>query len=74
MLPDTRFQYAYYWYTWPGDSFIDYQTLTTEEVEWLFFFGRLVNTDSRGGTLVARGYLVNNYPHTTLPNVLLYAH
>src|ERR1043165_712867 len=41
---------AYYWYTYPGDSFVDHQTVNTEEWEYLIWFGWNVNTNSGGGT------------------------
>lgn len=71
---DARFQYSYYWFTYPGDAYIDHQTLAFEEIEWLVFYGLLVNTDPRGGTLVARGYLIPGSPHSAPPAAYLYSH
>ena len=66
-------QIAYYWYTYPGDAFIEQQTLAVEELEYLIYFGWLVNTNP-GGTLISRGYQYNNYPHQAPPLVYLYRH
>jgi len=72
--PTNHFQFTYYWFTYPGDAYIDHQTLAVEEIEWLVYYGLLVNTDPRGGTLVARGYLVPTWPHSTQPAAFLYSH
>ncbi|HEY4338272.1 MAG TPA: hypothetical protein VGM89_20335 [Puia sp.] len=71
---NTHYQYYYYWYGYPADSFIDYQSLQVEELEYWIWYGWLVNTDPRGGTLIARGYLINTYPHVTFPSAYLYRH
>lgn len=72
---NTRLQLAYYWYSWPADSYIDHQTLIVEELEWWIVLGGVpVDTNPVGGTLIARGYLTNAYPHTAFPSQYLYAH
>ena len=69
-------QYIYYWYTVPDDSYNDYQTLDNEEYEWMWIYGWavLVDTNPMGGTLIARGYMTNEYPHRMFPAAYLYAH
>jgi len=66
---------AYYWFTMPGDQFNDYATLAEEEDEWWWYYdGVNINTNPLGGTLIARGYINGNIPHTGFPLVNLYAH
>jgi len=65
----------YYWYTYPDDSYFDRQTLSMEETEWWIMLNYVqVDTNPSGGTLVARGYGTNNYPHAAPPLYYLYAH
>ncbi|WP_431211755.1 hypothetical protein ACQ86N_39075 [Puia sp. P3] len=66
---------AYYWFLVPGDVFNDYASLADEINEWWWFYdGVLINTSPMGGTLIARGYINGNIPHTGFPLVNLYAH
>jgi hypothetical protein len=69
-----NYQVFYYWYTYPGDAFVDNESVAIEELEYLVYHGWLVNTDPRGGTLISRGYLNNNFPHTVNPSAFLYRH
>lgn len=69
-----NFQIAYYWYTYPADKYNDHQTLVVEELEWWFVLDAVVDTNPVGGTLIARGYQTNAYPHTAFPLEYLYAH
>jgi len=71
---NAHFQVYYYFYTYPGDSFVDYESVSFEELEYLIYYGWVVDTDPRGGTLISRGYLVNTYPHSVPPSVFLYRH
>ena len=70
-----RFQIVYYWYTYPADTYNDHESLVVEELEWWIVLGGVpVNTSPAGGTLIARGYLTNAYPHTYFASEYLYAH
>jgi len=72
--PDTHMA-AYYWFLIPGDYFNDYATLADEEDEWWWYYdGVLINTNPMGGTLIAKGYINGNIPHTGFPLINLYAH
>jgi hypothetical protein len=64
----------YYWYTYPGDSYNDYNSVGDEEEEMWIYYGAPVNTDPTGGTLVDEGYINNTSPHEFPPSVLLYVH
>jgi hypothetical protein len=66
--------YVYNWYTVPDDSFIDYETLSYEENEWIMILNTNCDTNPMGGTLIAKGYLRSNYPHITYPDCYLYSH
>ena len=67
--------FVYYWYTYPMDQYNDYETIADETYEWwLWYGGVLIDTSPTGGTLIARGYQSNNYPHTMFPAAYLYAH
>jgi hypothetical protein len=67
-------QVEYYFYSYPEDTFTDYNTVAGEISELEANLGVNVDTNSGGGTLVSRGYFNSNYPHNMLPSVLLYAH
>lgn len=67
-------KWLYYWYTYPADTYFDQQTIPVEEFEWIYLLGTDVNTNLAGGTLVARGYTTNNYPHAGFASVYLFAH
>lgn len=68
-------QYVYYWYSYPGDSYNDYETLASEEwEESLYYWGDEVDTNPMGGTLIEEGYLDPNYPHDNYPSAYLYVH
>jgi len=70
-----NFQMMYYWYDDPGDYYDQYATVADEENElWILYGGYVINTSPIGGTVVAEGYLNNNYPHTQGPSVWLYIH
>jgi hypothetical protein len=71
---NTHYQYYYYWYNYPGDVYTDYNSLAVEELVYWIYNGWLVNTDPRGGTLIAKGYLVNSFPHSMPPSAYLYRH
>jgi hypothetical protein len=69
------FQVMYYWYLEPDDLPDQYADVDDEENElWILYGGYVVNTIPTGGTLVAEGFLNNNYPHTEFPSVYLYVH
>jgi len=63
----------YYWYTYPNDTYFDRQTISMEELEWFIILGVYVD-QTPGGTLVARGYGTQNYPHVGFALIYLYAH
>jgi len=68
-------QYIYYWYTYPDDTYNDWQTLANEEWEWEdVYYGVLIDDDPMGGTLIAQGYMTNAYPHNMFPAAYIYAH
>ena len=67
-------QTFYYWYWTDTDSYHQWATTATEINDIENLIGLLVNTNQAGGTHIANGYTNNNYPHTTVPTVLLYAH
>jgi hypothetical protein len=65
----------YYWFTYPDDAYNDYASLDQEETEWwIYYDGVVINTNPIGGTLIARGYPDDVYPHDKFPTVFLYAH
>lgn len=71
---DTK-RMMYYFYTYPDDVFHDYNSASAEEDYWWEALGGvLVNTNPIGGTLVARGYQADYYPHMQPPSIYLYAH
>lgn len=71
---NAHFSIYYYWYTYPGDTFVDYEPINVEDLEYWINYGWLVNTDPRGGTLISKGYQQNSYPHSFPPSVFLYRH
>jgi hypothetical protein len=75
MSAKSNYQVMYYWYLEPGDTYDQYATVADEENElWILYGGYVINTSAIGGTVVAEGYLNNNYPHTQFPSVWLYVH
>ena len=63
----------YYWYSAFDGSYNDDETLAWEEWEMEIYYDcSNVNTDQVGGTLIEKGYTINNpgFP----ANVFLYAH
>lgn len=65
----------FYWYSYPDDEYNDYADIYDEENYWWYYYdGVVVNTNPIGGTLIARGYSGNSYPHGTTPSAWLYAH
>jgi hypothetical protein len=70
-----HYQMMYYWYDDPGDYYDQYATITDEENElYILYGGYVIDTNPIGGTVVAEGYLNNNYPHTQYPSAYLYIH
>lgn len=67
-------QTFYYWYWTDTDTYLEYATTTTAINDLEFMTGKLVNTRNIGGTLVAKGFTKNDYPHTTVPAIWLYTH
>jgi hypothetical protein len=74
--PTTTRTVLYYWYTYPDDVYNDHLSLDEETYEWWVFYGGLVGVDTNpiGGTMIARGYNNNYYPHYNFPTAYLYAH
>lgn len=65
----------YYWYTYPDDTYNDYASANTEAYEWwIYYNGVIIDSNPIGGTLIAKGYIYNNYPHIANPQYFLYAH
>lgn len=68
-------QNAHYYYYWADDdSFDAYNTVSDEIVHLQGIVGATVNTNPLGGTLLARGYINNWYPHGVWPSSYLYVH
>ena len=67
-------QSEYYWYTWPGDTYNDENTLANEEYEMWVYYDAPVNTDPSDGQLIERGYFNETYPHEFAPSYFLYVH
>jgi hypothetical protein len=70
----SRFDTYYYWYTYPGDAYVDHESIAIEEFEYWYFFGWNVDTNSGGGTLISTGYTLPGTPHSFPPSVFLYRH
>ena len=64
----------YYYYLADDDSYDAYNTVADEIAHLEDLFGVYVSTSPSGGTLLARGYINNWYPHTIWPSSYLYAH
>lgn len=64
----------YYFYSYPDDTYNDYNDTDDEETEMWIWWDAPVDQNPSGGTLVERGYANNNYPHNQFPSVYLYAH
>jgi hypothetical protein len=64
----------YYYYLADDDSYDAYNTVGAEIAHLQVLYGTYVNTNPFGGTLVARGYINDWYPHTIWPASYLYAH
>jgi len=64
----------YYWYSYPDDTYNDYQSLSDEINEMWAYYGLPVDTNPGGGTLIERGYQNNSYPHIAFPVLYLYVH
>jgi hypothetical protein len=67
-------QVSYYWYSYPYDTYNDYNTLAEEEWEMWVYYDAPVNTDPAGGTLIERGYTNHVYPHEFPAVYFLYVH
>lgn len=67
-------QVEYYWYTWPGDSYNDENTLANEEYEMWVYYDAPVNTDPSDGQLIEKGFINNTEPHEFAPSYFLYVH
>ena len=68
-------QVEYYYYNYPMDYFTEYNTVAGEISDLEATLGVNVDTNSGGGgTVVAKGYFNNNFPHTMFPSVIFYAY
>ena len=65
---------SFYWYTYPGDSYNDFNSISGEANQWMQTLLVLVDQNPIGGTTIAWGFTNNAYPHTVLPSQFLYAH
>ena len=72
--PTALRQSEYFWYTWPGDTYNDENTLAAEESEMWAYYDAPVDTDPSDGTLIERGFVNNTYPHEFAPSYFLYVH
>jgi hypothetical protein len=62
----------YYWYSAIDGSYNDWETLSYEIWEMEIYYGVTVNTNPIGGTLIEKGFTMNN---PNLPvNEFLYGH
>jgi hypothetical protein len=64
----------YYYYLADDDSYDAYNTVAGEIAHLESLYGVYVDTNPFGGTLLARGYINNWYPHTIWPSSYLYGH
>jgi hypothetical protein len=64
----------YYWYTYPDDTYNDFNTISGEENELFWEYWVPIDQNSAGGTLLMRGYINNVYPHNFPASVFLYGH
>jgi hypothetical protein len=64
----------YYYYIQPADTFDAFSTVGDEITRLEIRYGTVVNTSPSGGTLIAKGFINNWYPHLVWPSSLLYAH
>jgi len=64
----------YYWYLASGDVYDGWRTVTDEITSLETRYGVSVDTDPRGGTLLARGYTLFGTPHLVWPSAYLYGH
>lgn len=70
----TKRDMSYYWYSYPSDAYVDYNTVANEEWSiWLLLGGVEVDTNPMGGTLLEKGYLDYGHPHGVV-YVFLYGH
>ena len=63
-----------YWFWADSDFYVEYCKTSDACTDFGNWTGKLVNTSSAGGTLVANGYLVPTQPHSGWPQVQLYSH
>jgi len=64
----------YFYYFESDDSYDAYNTVADEIAHLQQLTGHVVNTSPFGGTLLANGYLTNDYPHDDWPLSHLYKH
>ena len=68
-------QVKYYYYNYPMDYFTEYNTVAGEISDLEATLGVNVDTNpGGGGTVVAKGYFNNNFPHNMLPSIIFYAY
>ena len=73
--PSAAVKDAHYYYYWADDDSYDaYNTVSDEILHLQGIVGATVNTNPLGGTLLARGYINNWYPHGVWPSSYLYVH
>ena len=63
----------YYFYLY-DDTYDGFATTSQEIARLELTYDVYVDTNPFGGTLLARGYANNNFPHTIWASVLLYGH
>ena len=65
---------SYYWYSYPSDGYVDYNTVAGEEWNlWVGMGGVEVDTNPIGGILLEKGYLMYGTPHGVVYE-FLYGH
>ena len=73
LLGFTHRSNSYYWYD-ESDSYVDYNTVSSEITTLEDELDVLVDQNSVGGTAIESGYVNNADPHNYPPAVILYAH
>jgi hypothetical protein len=59
-----KWDISYYFYSYPEDNYVDYNTVVNEEWDlWLWYGGVEMGTNPIGGTLLEKGYLTAGWPH-----------
>lgn len=59
-----KWDMSYYWYSYPSDSYVDYNTVAAEAWSLSMLLGGVeIDTNPIGGQLLEKGYLMYGWPH-----------